>query len=90
MHEMQLDHDPDIAQIGITILIAPFDKMIASFSKMILIAPFDKIVLIATPFGTFIWIALIGTASFGLMTPLYAMLCFPSNSYSFILSSHIA
>jgi len=53
MYEMQLDHDPDIAQIGITILIALFDKMIAPFSKMILIAPFGKIVLIA-PFGTFI------------------------------------
>jgi hypothetical protein len=27
MHEMQLNHDPDIAQIGITILIAPFGKI---------------------------------------------------------------
>jgi len=30
MHEMQLDHDPDIASIGITILIAPFGKIISN------------------------------------------------------------
>jgi len=30
MHEMQLDYDPDIVPIGITILIAPFGKIISN------------------------------------------------------------
>jgi len=53
MHEMQIDHDPDIASIDITILISPFGKMIliVPFGKMILIAPLGKIVLI--PLGTY-------------------------------------
>ena len=42
-HEMQLDHYPDIAPIGITILIAPFwqNILMAPFWQNILIAPFD-------------------------------------------------
>jgi len=46
MHEMQLDHDPDIAPIGIILLIAPFGKivLIVPFGKMILIAPFGKMI----------------------------------------------
>jgi len=43
MHGMQLDHDPDIAQFGIILLIAQFSKidLIASFGKIVLIAQFD-------------------------------------------------
>ena len=43
MHEMQLDHDPDIAPIGIILLIAQFGKiyLIAPFGKIVLIAQFD-------------------------------------------------
>ena len=53
MHEMQLDHDPDIAQFGIIVLIAQFGKidLIAQFGKIVLIAPFGKMILIAQ-FGT--------------------------------------
>jgi len=44
MHEMQLEHDPDIAPIDIILLIAQFDKidLIAPFDKIVLIAQFDK------------------------------------------------
>ena len=43
MYDMQLDHDPDIAQFGIILLIAQFSKidLIASFGKIVLIAQFD-------------------------------------------------
>jgi len=55
MHEMQLNHDPDIVPSGIILLIIPFDKivLIAPFAKMILIAPFIIMILIA-PFGKII------------------------------------
>jgi len=52
MHEMQLDHDPDIAPIDIILLIAQFGiiLLIAQFDKIVLIDPFGKMILI-TPFG---------------------------------------
>jgi len=49
MHEMQLDHDSDIAPTGIIPLIVQFGKivLIAPFGKMIFIAQFEKMILIA-------------------------------------------
>jgi len=103
MHEMQLDHDLNIALIGITILIAPFGKMIFNrtfgkmifngpFGKMIFIAPFGKIVLIA-PFGK---IVLIAMKKNHLIWHYDTIIChamnamhFSSNLYSFIFSSHM-